>query len=134
MERKYNIVLFDGFCNLCNGFVQFIIKRDREKKFIFASIQSTKGQSLLKQYCLQTDYLDTIVYIKGHTFTIKSSAVLNVLKNLDGVWKLFFVLIIIPKFFRDFVYKIISKKRYKLFGRSDNCMVPSPDIKNRFLE
>ena len=134
MERNCNIVLFDGICNLCNGIVKFIIKKDKKDIFIFAPLQSASGQLLLHKYGSIVDKFDTIIYIKEDKYFIKSNAVLNILKDLGNVWKLFFVLIIIPKFFRDFVYKFFAKRRYIIFGKSDTCMVPTPDIKRKFWE
>ncbi|MCE9540086.1 MAG: thiol-disulfide oxidoreductase DCC family protein [Bacteroidetes bacterium] len=128
------IILFDGVCNLCNGLVQFIVKRDTKAKFKFASLQSRTGQSLLLKFGLPTDDLDSFIYIKdGNCFT-KSTAGLNVLKDLGGLWWLFYAFILIPKFIRDFVYSVIAKKRYKFFGKRDSCIMPTPEIKQRFLE
>lgn len=133
-NKTTQIILFDGVCNLCNGFVQFIIKRDPEAKFKFASIQSESGQSLLNKLGLPTNDFDSFVYIKGDTYFLKSSAGLNVLKDLGGVWQLFNVFVIIPIFIRDFFYNFIAKTRYKIFGKRDTCMIPTPEIKQRFLE
>lgn len=132
--KNTQIILFDGVCNLCNGFVQFIIKRDPNAKFNFASIQSERGQSLLKKMGLPTNDFDSFVYIKGDNYFLKSSAGLNVLKDLGRLWQLFYVFIVIPKFIRDFFYSIIAKTRYKIFGKRDFCMIPTPEIKQRFLE
>ncbi len=134
MNNNNQIILFDGVCNLCNGFVKFIIKRDPKAKFKFASLQSEIGQSLLYKFGLPTDDFHSFVYIKGDKYFIKSSAALNVLKDMGGIWNLFFAFIIIPKFIRNFFYDIISKTRYQLFGKRNSCMVPSSEIKQRFLE
>lgn len=134
MDNNTQIILFDGICNLCNGFVQFLIKRDKKAKFKFASLQSASGQSLLLKFGLPTDDFHSFVYIKGDHYFIKSAAGLNVLKDMRGLWQLFYVFILIPKFIRDFIYSSIAKKRYKLFGKRDTCMVPTPEIKQRFLE
>jgi predicted DCC family thiol-disulfide oxidoreductase YuxK len=129
-----HIVLFDGVCNLCNGMVKFIIKRDKESKFKFASLQSDAGQTLLRKFNLPTDTFHYFIYIKGDTYFIKSSAGLHVLKELGGIWKVFYVFIIVPSFIRDAVYQLISRNRYKLFGRSESCMIPTADVKERFLD
>lgn len=133
VKNETHILLFDGVCNLCNDIVQFTIKRDPTAKFKFASLQSTSGQTLLKQFGLSTDDLESFVYINGDKYFLKSSAGLRVLKELGGVWKFFYVFIIIPKFIRDFFYNIIAKTRYKMFGKLDTCMVPTPEISKRFL-
>ena len=122
MINNENILLFDGFCNLCSRLVNFIIKRDKKAKFLFISLQSASGQSLLKKFGLPTDDFDSVVYIKGNKYFIKSSAILHILKELKGIWKLFFIFIIIPNFIRDFIYNIIAKTRYKIFGRQDSCI------------
>jgi len=129
-----HILLFDGVCNLCNSIVQFTIKRDQEEKFKFASLQSESGQALLKKFDLPTDDFDSFVFIKGEKYFLKSSAGLQVLKELGGVWKLFYGFIILPRPLRDFVYNIIAKTRYKIFGKRDTCMIPTLGLKQRFLQ
>lgn len=122
MINNENIILFDGHCNLCSRLVNFIIKRDKKTKFVLVSLQSASGQSLLKKFGLPGDDFDSVVYIRGDRYYLKSSAILHILKELGGIWKLFFIFIIIPNFIRDFIYKIIAKTRYKIFGRHDSCM------------
>jgi predicted DCC family thiol-disulfide oxidoreductase YuxK len=122
MINNENILLFDGFCNLCSRLVNFIIKRDKKAKFLFLSLQSASGQSLLKKFGLPTDDFDSVVYIRSDKYFLKSSAILYILKELGGIWKLFYIFIIIPNFIRDFIYKIIAKTRYKIFGRQDSCI------------
>lgn len=128
------ILLFDGVCNLCNRIVQFTINRDPKRKFKFASLQSESGQSLLKQFNLPTDDFNSFVFIKGDKYFLKSSAGLHVLKELGGPWKMFYIFIIFPRPIRDFIYNIIARTRYKVFGKRETCMVPTPDLKQRFLE
>ena len=122
MLNNKNILLFDGFCNLCSRLVNFIIKRDKKAKFLFLSLQSASGQSLLKKFGLPTDDFDSVVYIRSDKYFLKSSAILHILKEMGGIWKLFFIFIIVPNFIRDFIYKIIAKTRYKIFGRHDSCV------------
>jgi predicted DCC family thiol-disulfide oxidoreductase YuxK len=133
-NNEAHILLFDGVCNLCNSIVQFTIKRDPKEKFKFASLQSESGQALLKKFGLSTYDFDSFVFINGDKYFLKSSAGLHVLKELGGVWKLFYVFIIFPRPLRDFVYNIIAKTRYKIFGKRDTCMVPTPGLKQRFLQ
>jgi len=128
-----NIILFDGVCNLCNYFVQFIIRWDRRGFFKFAPIQSEVGKSLLSHFNIQPEDIDTVVYIRGDKCFIRSSAVLYVLKDLKGFWMILFMLIVIPRFLRDLIYNAIAKSRYRLFGKKENCMIPSEDFKHRFL-
>ena len=128
------IILFDGLCNLCNGSVNFIIKRDRLGAFKFASLQSEAGLSLLKQYGVTAEKIDSIVFIKEDRFFLRSSAVLNILKDLGGRWRFLYIFIIIPKFIRDFIYNVIAKSRYSVFGKREICTIPSEANRNRFLD
>ncbi len=128
-----NILLFDGVCNLCNGTVQFILKRDKKARIYFASLQSEQGQALLQKFNLPTQTLSTVVYVRGEKCLIKSTAVLYILKDLGGWWQLLFSFIIVPRFLRDVVYSFIARNRYKWFGRQESCMMPTPDLKSRFL-
>ncbi|MGP4108852.1 thiol-disulfide oxidoreductase DCC family protein [Virgibacillus sp. L01] len=129
MER---IILFDGDCNFCDQSVQFIIERDPKKNFKFASLQSDIGKELLNKYDAPDD-LNSFVLIENKNCYFKSSAVLLVCKNLKGVWKIPFVLLVIPKPIRDFIYGIIAKNRYKWFGKKESCMLPSTEERERFL-
>jgi predicted DCC family thiol-disulfide oxidoreductase YuxK len=133
-DNTTHILLFDGVCNLCNPIVQFIIKRDTESKFNFAALQSDSGQFLLKKYSLPTNDFSSIVYINADRYYLKSSAGIRVLIALGGVWKLSGILFIFPRPLRDLLYMIIAKYRYKIFGKRNTCMIPTPDIKQRFIE
>ena len=129
-----SIVLFDGVCNLCNASVRFIIKRDKKELFRFAALQSDISKALLEYSGQSVDIPDSIVLIqKGKVYT-ESTAALRIARNLDGPWPLIYVLIIIPRFLRDFFYRIIAKYRYKVFGRRDQCMVPDTKISDRFID
>ena len=130
---KEPIVLFDGVCNLCNGAVQFIIKRDKEKKFRFTSLQSESGQKILSKYGLPTASFNSFVLIIEDRYFTKSTAALTVLKELGGAFRICYAFIILPKLLRDFVYDLIAKSRYKIFGTNNTCMIPTPDLKQRFL-
>lgn len=126
------IVLFDGICNLCTGSVKFIINRDPLSRFRFASLQSEAGKKLVQRSASGSS-LESLVYLRGNTCFRKSAAVLHILKDLGGVWKLLYMFILVPRFLRDFLYDRIAKNRYKLFGKRQNCMVPTPDLSRRFL-
>jgi predicted DCC family thiol-disulfide oxidoreductase YuxK len=132
--NDHPIVLFDGVCNLCNKSVQFIIKHDKKKEFRFGSLQGKEGQKLLALYNLPADELNTLVLIENNKIYTRSTATLRIAKRLGGIWKLFYAYIIIPRFIRDGVYRIISRNRYKWFGKKDACMIPSKDLKERFLD
>lgn len=128
-----NILLFDGVCNLCNGVVQFIIKRDKKAKFKFTALQSDAGQQLLKQYNLPLDDFESFVFIHKGIAYQRSGAALRVARELGGFWKLFYGFIILPKIIRDSIYNLIAGSRYKIFGRQDSCMIPTPELRSRFL-
>jgi predicted DCC family thiol-disulfide oxidoreductase YuxK len=132
-QKDRRILLFDGVCNLCNGFVQLTIKHDPAAKFRFASLQSEQGQALLKEFGLPLNDFDSFVLIKGDQYLLKSTAALNVLKELAGFLKMFYFFIIIPKPIRDFMYHLIANSRYRIFGKRDVCMIPTPELRDRFL-
>ncbi len=127
------ILLFDGECNLCNGIVQFVIKRDPNAKYQFAALQSETGQKLLKEYNFPNQF-DSFIMIEDGKAYQKSSAALRVVRHLNGGWRLFTVFKIIPTPIRDVIYNFIARNRYKWFGKRDSCMIPTPDIKSRFLD
>lgn len=127
------VILFDGVCNLCNSSVQFILKRDKRGRFLFGSLQSESGQGLLVEHGLPVDDYASFIYIKEGKVYTKSSGALHVLKDLGGLWKLLYVLILVPKPIRDYIYSLIANNRYRLFGKRNACMMPSAGIKERFL-
>ena len=129
-----HIILFDGVCNLCNGLVKFIIKHDPKARFKFASLQSDAGQALLEKHKLSAKDFDSIIYLQDTSYYVKSSAVLHILKDMKGIWQLLYLTIITPSPIRDFAYSIIAKYRYKIFGKRTVCMIPTPDVKSRFIE
>ena len=131
--KNKSIILFDGVCNLCNASVNFIIKHDKKAHFKFASLQSDAAKEILLQYNSKKINLDSIILIENNAVYEKSTAALKISKNLTGGFKLLYALIIIPKFIRDWVYYFIAENRYKWFGKKESCMIPSPEIKSRFL-
>ena len=128
-----NILLFDGVCNLCNWLVRFIIKRDRNAHFKFASLQSETAIQLLQRFDLKPGQSGSVVLISGDRVFQKSTAALRVLKGMPGFWKLLYVFIVVPRPLRDLVYDWIARSRYRLFGKRDECMIPSADLQSRFL-
>jgi predicted DCC family thiol-disulfide oxidoreductase YuxK len=129
-----SILLFDGHCSLCNGAVDFVLKRDTRKKLLLASIQGTAGQGVLKKYELPPSYLDTLVLVEEGKVYLGSTAALRVARLLGGGWPLFYGLIIIPKGVRDRIYQWISRNRYQWFGRRDTCRIPSASESAHFLK
>jgi len=131
MERLN--ILFDGVCNLCSGFVVFTIKRDSDAKFKFASLQSNEGENLQKEFGIDPDNIKTMVLVENDNYYLKSDAVLRIFKRLDGMWFILYYLIYIPRPIRNFVYDLVANNRYRWFGKKDVCMLPSPELKKRFL-
>lgn len=127
------VVLFDGVCNLCNSAVQFIIKHDKKKIFRFTSLQSEAGQKILAQYNFPLKELNSFILIENNKAYDRSTGALRVAKKLHGLWPLLYGFIIIPKIFRDSIYNWVGKNRYKWFGKKDECMIPTPELKARFL-
>jgi predicted DCC family thiol-disulfide oxidoreductase YuxK len=127
------VVLFDGVCNLCNGAVQFIIKHDKKKQFRFASLQSDAGQQLLEQYNFPTDELNSFILIDNGTAYSRSTGALKVCKKLNGLWPMLYTFMVIPKIFRDSIYDWVGRNRYKWFGKKEECMIPTAELKARFL-
>jgi len=128
------IIFFDGVCNLCNGAVQFTIKRDHNAYFKFAPLQSEKALEILTNHGVDLSELESILLFENGKLTKKSNAVLNISRRLSGIWPLFYVLKIVPLPIRDFFYDWIAKNRYRWFGKRDVCMVPTPEIISRFTE
>jgi len=126
-----NVIYFDGHCNLCNRFVDFLIRRDKLHILRFAPLQGqTAAQQLPAEF---REKLGTIVYAQGAQFHVRSTAALLILASLGGVWTLAKILLIIPRPLRDLVYRWIAKNRYLWFGRRDTCRLPSPQEKEQFL-
>ncbi len=134
MNSGQHIILFDGVCNLCNKGVQFIIKRDKKNNFKFASLQSATGQILLQKHQINTKSMDTFVYIEEDKAFIKSTAALKIAKNLKYGWPLLYVFIVVPAYLRNLVYDIVAKNRYRWFGKKNSCMIPSRELKAKFLD
>lgn len=128
------IILFDGVCNLCNGFVQFVIRHDKKEYFRFAALQSEQGRNLLQQVQFKEgNALSTVVLIENGKFYVQSTAALKVARRLSGLWPLTYAAIILPAFLRDLIYKLIAANRYRWFGKQESCMLPTPALKTRFL-
>jgi len=127
------IILFDGVCNLCNNAVKFVIKRDKKSSIKFAPLQSETGQQLLQQYNLPIIEMNSFFFIENNKAYDRSTAALRVCRHLKGLWPLCYGLIIVPKFIRDSIYDWIAKNRYKWFGQKDTCMIPTPELRSRFL-
>ena len=126
-------ILFDGVCNLCNGFVQFVIARDPAAQFRFGALSTPAAQDALRRAGV-TSPPDSIVLIEEGAVYFRSDAPLRIARRLTFPWPLAYGLRIVPRAIRDAVYDLIASRRYKWFGRRDACMIPTPELKQRFLE
>lgn len=130
---SHPIVLFDGICNFCDASVNWIIARDRRGVFRFAALQSAAGERLQRERGLDPNALDTLVLVEDAGVYRKSGAALRVLRRLRWPWPIFIGLIAVPPFVRDFVYDFFARRRYRWFGRKEECMVPASEVRDRFL-
>lgn len=134
METGKRIVLFDGVCNLCNGAVQFIIKKDKKDLFRYAALQSEIGEKLIAERGIDTSKVDSIILIEpGVAYFVKSDAALKIGQSFGGLWKGLALFTWIPKVFRDVIYDLVAKNRYRWFGRKEACMIPTPELQAKFL-
>lgn len=133
MDPAKSVLLFDGVCNLCNSSVQFILARDPKAKFRFASLQSDEGQALLQEFEDRPSDLSSVVLIEDGQLYARSDAALRVARQLSGGWPLLYAFIVLPRALRDAVYNWIARNRYRWFGKRDSCMIPSPELRSRFL-
>ena len=127
------ILLFDGHCNLCNAWVRFVVKRDSAKTIRFASLQSGAGRKMLEEHKIDINYIESLVFFEEGSFYVSSTAALKTLSYLDGWQKHLIILSVFPRYLRDKVYFFIARNRYKWFGRKEQCMIATPELKDRFL-
>ncbi|MFY0604232.1 MAG: DUF393 domain-containing protein [Flavobacteriaceae bacterium] len=135
LPKNKMIVLFDGVCNLCNDSVQKIIKNDKNDVFRFASLQSEIGVQIITSLGIDISKIDSIIlYQQDVAYYVKSEAALKILKKFNGIWKLLQIFTLLPTAFNDFFYDIIARNRYKWFGKKEYCMIPTPELKSKFLD
>jgi len=133
-EGKH-IILFDGVCNFCNDSVRFVMKRDKNDLYRYASLQSELGRQMTAERGIDTSEVDsTILIVPGEAYFLKSSAALQISKNLTGLYPLLSFFLIIPSGIRDVFYDIIARNRYKWFGKKEECQIPSPEERAKFLD
>ncbi len=131
---NHKVILFDGVCNLCNGAITFIIDRDASDLFRYAPLQSNIGKELAIKHHIDLKSVDSIILVTEKRAYTKSTAALKIAKHLNGGWPLLSLFLIIPKFIRDWVYDFIARNRYKWFGKKEACMIPTPELKSKFLD
>lgn len=129
-----SVVLFDGVCNLCNGMVRFIIKRDPHARFQFAALQSEVAMSLLRSIGAEEPQPDSVILVEGECMHARSTATLRIVRSLRFPWPLLYVLVILPRPLRDWMYDFVARNRHRWFGKRETCMMPTPDLESRFLK
>ncbi|MEK4877668.1 MULTISPECIES: thiol-disulfide oxidoreductase DCC family protein [Paenibacillus] len=133
LMKDKSIVLIDGVCHLCQGVVRFIIPRDPEAKFLFAPLQNEIAAKLMKASGLQPGQLNTVILLENGVYYTESAAVLRIARKLRFPWPAVYVFILVPRPLRNALYRYVAKNRYRWFGRDEQCMLPTPEIKRRFL-
>jgi predicted DCC family thiol-disulfide oxidoreductase YuxK len=134
LKNGKKIILFDGVCNFCNTSVLKVIKHDKKNVFLFTSLQSEIGKQIIDHFNIDTSKIDSIILIESESqYAIKSTAALKILNQFNGIWKLMQIFWIIPTFIRNSMYNYIAKNRYKWFGKKDECMIPTDEIKSKFI-
>ena len=135
LPKNKKIILFDGVCNLCNDAVLKVIKYDTKNTFFFTALQSDKGKEITKKLGINIANIDSIIlYEPGVSYEIKSTAALKIMNDLGGIWSLSKVFLFLPEGFRNYVYDYIAKNRYKWFGQKESCMIPTAELKAKFLD
>ena len=135
LPQDKKIILFDGVCNLCNSSVQYVIKHDKKDVFRFVALQSELGKKILKHIGINPIHTDSIVlYEPGISYYYKSTAALHIAKGLSGIFTFATVFQILPTGLRDFVYDYVARNRYEWYGKKESCMIPTPELKAKFLE
>ncbi len=132
--RPGAIVLFDGVCNFCNGSVNFVLRRDPKGVFRFAALQSDSGRRVLEQAGIADHGLDGLVLVEGNEVSVKSTAALRISRRLGNLWPLTAVFLLVPRVIRDWAYDWFAARRYRWFGQRDECMIPTPEMRTRFIE
>jgi predicted DCC family thiol-disulfide oxidoreductase YuxK len=134
VKQNEHIIMFDGVCNLCEGWTKFVIKRDKAARFKFVSVQSAAGKTILQWLGMPTDDVKTMVYLNKGAPAFESLAFLDIIKQLPWPWSWLSILRYFPACIRNGCYRLIADNRYSMFGRKDACMIPEPSVQQRFLE
>ena len=132
MDNKH-VIIFDGVCNFCNSSVNFIIKHDHNNVFVFAPLQSPTAEKLIDEHDVKDVGFDTFLLIKNGECYFRTNAALEITKDFNGIWHLLNIFRVIPRPFRDYFYRLFARNRYAIFGRTDSCMIPTSELKSKFL-
>jgi predicted DCC family thiol-disulfide oxidoreductase YuxK len=134
LPKNKQLILFDGVCNLCNTSIQYVIKHDKNNLFMFAPLESTIGQDIINKYNIDTKNTDSIIlYSEENGLFTKSTAAVKIANHLGFPLNILSVFFIIPPFIRNWVYDFIAKNRYRWYGKQEACMIPTPELKSKFL-
>lgn len=135
LPKDKKIILFDGVCNLCDSVVQFVIKHDKKDVFRFVPLQSELGLTIIKYVGIDTSKMDSIILYEPFTnYYYKAQAAIKIAKHLGGIYRLLNVFSLLPKTISNSIYDYIAGNRYKWFGKKESCMIPTPELKAKFLE
>ncbi len=133
-RNKKVILLFDGHCNLCNWAVQFVLQRNPKKTVQFSALTSKTAQEFLQKQAIDYSKIDSILLVTDTAIYTKSTAALQLSKQLHPIWSIALIGFLLPRVVRDFLYDSIAKNRYQWFGKQDQCLLPSPELQSRFIE
>lgn len=135
LPANKELILFDGVCNLCNTSIQYVIKHDKQNKFVFAALQSDIGKSVIENHGIDTTKIDSILlHTPNNKIYYKSTAALKIASKLGFPISIMSIFLIVPTFIRNWVYDFIAKNRYKWFGKKESCMIPTPELSSKFLD
>lgn len=135
IPKNKKLILFDGICNLCSNAVTTVIKYDKKNTFLFTALQSEKGKEIINYLNIDVAKIDSIIlYESAISYNVKSNAALKVMNSFGGIWTLTQMFWVFPEGFRNFIYDYIAKNRYKWFGKKESCMIPTSELKAKFLE
>lgn len=133
LHMAHPVIFFDGVCNLCNAAVQFILKHDRDGVFKLAALQSDAARQLLAGKGIDAPTENSILLFEADRIYTRSTAVLRIARKLKGGWRLLYVLILVPAVLRDYIYNLVARNRYRIWGKQQSCMLPAPEQQQRFL-
>ena len=133
MIENKKIIFYDGLCAMCNRFIRIIITLDKKEKFLLAPLQGKNGEILKEEFSKKLKGIDSVIFYNKKVFT-KSSAVINILSELGGIYKLAYIFNIIPTFISDSMYDYIARNRFQWFGKLDKCPMPEKKNISRFLD
>ncbi|HLP05604.1 MAG TPA: thiol-disulfide oxidoreductase DCC family protein [Paludibacter sp.] len=131
--NQHPLVIFDGVCNLCCGWVQFLLRIDKKQVLRFSSLQSAAAHNVLDAIGIAAEEVDTIILIRGKQYLTGSNAIFEILENIGGIWRLSGIFRVVPRSLRDFIYRLIARSRYNLFGKRPECLIPTPELRKRFF-